>query len=158
MREICLILSCSRHSCSFFGASTTIDRKQYDRLGQGISQLAKVASHWNTPKYFCRFTAVVITLAVQTFNFPKIFIAFPRWFLKINSEAVEDYREGSMPLREHPLFRHHNIPSWPPVWTWTGGVENDRPQGEIGILRKVEASNIQPTDRCFLHVDHEGSW
>ena len=62
-----------------------------------------------------------------------------------------------MPLREHPLFRHHNIPSWPPVWTWTGGVENDRPQGEIGILRKVEASNIQPTDRCFLHVDHEGS-
>jgi hypothetical protein len=54
-----------------------------------------------------------------------------------------------MLLREHPLFRYHNIPSWPPVWTWTGGLETDRPRGEIGILRKVELSNVLPADRCF---------
>lgn len=62
-----------------------------------------------------------------------------------------------MLLRNHPLFRHHGVPSWPPVWTMTDGVENDRPRGEIGILRTVQPSNIQPADRCFLHIDHEGS-
>jgi hypothetical protein len=62
-----------------------------------------------------------------------------------------------MLLREHPLFRYHNIPSWPPVWTWTGGLDNERPRGEIGILRRVELSNVLPADRCFLYIEYEGS-
>jgi len=28
---------------------------------------------------------------------------------------------------------------------------------EIGILKEITISNIQPADRCFLHIDHEGS-
>jgi hypothetical protein len=63
-----------------------------------------------------------------------------------------------MLLRHHPLFRYRGVPSWPPVWTWTGGLENNQPRGEIGILRKVELSNVLPADRCFLYVDHEGSF
>jgi len=63
-----------------------------------------------------------------------------------------------MLLRSHPLFRYHGVLSWPPVWTWTDGVEHHRPKGEIGILRKVEPLDILPVDRCFLYIEHEGSW
>src|SRR5262245_2744978 len=66
-------------------------------------------------------------------------------------------REVSMLLRDHPLMVYRRVRSWPPVWTWTDGVENDRPRSEVGILRTVDPSNIQPADRCFLHIDHEGS-
>jgi hypothetical protein len=38
-----------------------------------------------------------------------------------------------------------------------GQLENDRPRGEIGILRKVELSNVLPADRCFLYIEYEGS-
>ena len=63
-----------------------------------------------------------------------------------------------MLLRHHPLFRYHGVPSWPPIWTWASGLENNRPKGEIGILTKVELSNILPADRCFLYIEHEGSF
>ena len=61
-----------------------------------------------------------------------------------------------MPLRAHPLFRYHNVPTWPPVWTWTGGLKKDRPKGEIGILRRVELSNILPAERYFLYIEYQG--
>ena len=62
-----------------------------------------------------------------------------------------------MLLRNHPLLNYHGFLSWPPIWTWTGGLENDRPKGEIGILTSVQESNVLPADRCFLYIDHEGS-
>ena len=62
-----------------------------------------------------------------------------------------------MQLRDHPLMRYKGVPSWPPVWTWTDGLENTRPRGEIGILKAVALSNVQPADRCFLCIEHEGS-
>jgi hypothetical protein len=52
---------------------------------------------------------------------------------------------------------YNGIRNWPPVWTYTGGLENKRPRGEIGILTAVQLSNIQPADRCFLYIEHEGS-
>ena len=58
-----------------------------------------------------------------------------------------------MVLRDHPLLNHSGIPSWPPVWTWVSGADNERPEGEIGILRDVVPSNIEPADRCFIHVE-----
>ena len=63
-----------------------------------------------------------------------------------------------MVLRDHPLLNYHGIPSWPPVWTFVRGPEKKHPRREeIGILKEVTISNIQPADRCFLHIDHEGS-
>ena len=62
-----------------------------------------------------------------------------------------------MLLREHPLFRYHGMHSWPPVWTWMGGGDNKHPRGEVGILKRVEKSNVLPADRCFLHIDYENS-
>jgi hypothetical protein len=62
-----------------------------------------------------------------------------------------------MVLRDHPLMSYHGMPNWPPVWTYTSGPENKRPRGEIGVLKAVAQSTIQPADRCFLYIEHEGS-
>ena len=63
-----------------------------------------------------------------------------------------------MQLRDHPLLSYKGQPSWPPVWTWVGGSDNrDRPKGEVGILRAVQMSRIQPADRCFLYIEHRGA-
>jgi hypothetical protein len=63
-----------------------------------------------------------------------------------------------MVLQKHPLFKYRGVPSWPPVWTFTGGLKNKRPRREeIGILTEVTISNVQPADRCFLRIEHEGS-
>jgi len=37
------------------------------------------------------------------------------------------------------------------------GEENHHPRGEIGVLREVVLSNINPADRCFLYIDYERS-
>src|SRR5262245_65889658 len=67
--------------------------------------------------------------------------------------------QGGSPilLRNHPLFNHRGVCSWPPVWTWISGLDNEHPVGEIGILRDVQLSNIEPADRCFLYVDFDGA-
>jgi hypothetical protein len=67
-----------------------------------------------------------------------------------------------MLLRDHPLMSRHGVPNWPPVWTWVNGTEVDGPEnkfprGEIGILRWVGLSALQPPDRCYLYIDHEQS-
>jgi len=62
-----------------------------------------------------------------------------------------------MLLRDHPLMSYRGVSNWPPTWTWTVGLENKRPRGEIGILKEVLLSNVQPANQCFLYIDHEGS-
>ena len=62
-----------------------------------------------------------------------------------------------MLLRDHPLFNHRGVPSWPPTWTWVSGTDNKHPLGEIGILRDVHLSKIEPADRCFLYMDFDGA-
>src|SRR5262245_6225790 len=62
-----------------------------------------------------------------------------------------------MRFRDHPLMSYKDLSNWPPVWTWVGGGENEFPKGEVGMLRMVELSQIQPADRCFLQIDHNGS-
>src|SRR5215510_3564865 len=62
-----------------------------------------------------------------------------------------------MLLRDHPLMSYKGMPSWPPAWTRIGGVENDHPRGEVGILEAILPSVIQPADRFFLYIVYEGS-
>ena len=86
--------------------------------------------------------------------------------MSILTSLVQSYSKKARPpkekvvgrlLREHPLFNYHGMHSWPPVWTWMGGDSDKRPRGEVGILRRVEKSNLPQTDRCFLFIDYEGS-
>jgi hypothetical protein len=36
-----------------------------------------------------------------------------------------------------------------------GGGDNEHPQGEVGILKRVEQSKVLPANRCFLYIDYE---
>jgi len=63
----------------------------------------------------------------------------------------------SMLLRDHPLMTYKGNHSWPPGWLWTAGYDNTHPQGEVGILKAVLRSHINPRDRCFLIMEHCGA-
>jgi hypothetical protein len=63
-----------------------------------------------------------------------------------------------MLLRDHPLMSYKGMPSWPPAWIWTDGLEKNHPSGEIGVFRRVVESNIQPSNRCFLFIDYQESF
>jgi len=62
-----------------------------------------------------------------------------------------------MLLRDHPLMSYKGVASWPPTWTWIEGRENEKPKGEIGTLAEVKLSVIDPPNRCYLVIQHEGS-
>jgi hypothetical protein len=47
--------------------------------------------------------------------------------------------------------------SWPPAWLWTAGHHTIEPRGEVGILKAVLRSNMEPHDRCFLIMEHCGA-
>jgi len=60
-----------------------------------------------------------------------------------------------MELRRHPLMTYRGAPSWPPVWG-SGGKSPDRPNGEVGILVGIEPSRVEPGNRYFITVKHNG--
>jgi hypothetical protein len=60
-----------------------------------------------------------------------------------------------MELRDHPMMNYRGLRNWPPTWTWRGGGENSRPKGEVGILKDVLLSNVEPNSRLFLIMEHE---
>jgi hypothetical protein len=62
-----------------------------------------------------------------------------------------------MKLRNHPLISYREVPSWPPTWLWRGGKNRPRPYGEVGILKEVTLSTIEPCSMCFLIMEHEGA-
>ena len=76
---------------------------------------------------------------------------------KIVLAILSDNDSRGMLLRDHPLMSYKGVPSWPPVWTWIDGLEDKHPRGEVGVLRNVTLSNIEPADRCYLYIEYEGS-
>jgi len=46
--------------------------------------------------------------------------------------------------------------NWPPVWSCTAG-HNHHPKGEVGTLKTVFRSELQPPSRFFLLISYEGS-
>jgi hypothetical protein len=63
-----------------------------------------------------------------------------------------------MLLRSHPLMSYKGKPSWPPPWYWIDGLEDERPQGEVGTLLAVHPCTIEPVDRCYLYIVHRKSF
>jgi hypothetical protein len=57
-----------------------------------------------------------------------------------------------MTLRADPSIRN-----WPPAWTRIGGSGDANLRGEIGTLRSVEISRIEPTRICYLTIDFGSS-
>jgi hypothetical protein len=61
-----------------------------------------------------------------------------------------------MKLRDHPLISYRDVHSWPPTWLWRGGKKHTRPHGEVGILKEVILTSIEPCSMCFLIMECEG--
>jgi hypothetical protein len=62
-----------------------------------------------------------------------------------------------MLLRDHPLMSRHGFRNWPPLWIWVEGSEDKSPKGEVGILKWVGLSVIDPPSRCYLYINLEES-
>jgi hypothetical protein len=63
-----------------------------------------------------------------------------------------------MMLRDHPLMNYRGLRNWPPIWTWRGGSgERGTPRGEIGVLRDVFLSRVEPRSRVYLIMEHDGA-
>jgi hypothetical protein len=41
-----------------------------------------------------------------------------------------------MLLRNHPLTSCRGVPSWPPKWTWVGGLENKHHKAKSGLSKR----------------------
>ena len=61
-----------------------------------------------------------------------------------------------MKLRDNPLMSHGGVRNWPPAWLWRAGSDDTKPSGEVGMLREVILSEIDPLDRCFMIMQHMG--
>ena len=59
-----------------------------------------------------------------------------------------------MLLRNHPLLTYQNRRSWPPAWLYCGGFDNTYPRGEVGILKNVFPTSINPFTQFFLVLEH----
>ena len=57
-----------------------------------------------------------------------------------------------MKLRDHPLLLY----PWPPTWLWGGGGKYVHAIGEVGVLKDVMLCSIEPYEKCFLSMEHEG--
>ena len=61
-----------------------------------------------------------------------------------------------MLLRDHPLMLYRRRPNWPPAWLCTRGY-GQHPKGEVGTLKAVFRSHMQPPNRCFLPISLQRS-
>jgi hypothetical protein len=61
-----------------------------------------------------------------------------------------------MLLRDHPLMSYKGNRSWPPSWLRRGN-QTTNPQGEVGILKDVIPSSIEPYDKYFVIMEHSGA-
>ncbi len=59
-------------------------------------------------------------------------------------------------LLRDPLMTYRGLRNWPPVWSCTDG-HNQYPKGELGTLKAAFRSDMQPPNRCFLLISHDGS-
>ena len=64
----------------------------------------------------------------------------------------------AMELRSHPLISYRGLSSWPPHWIWIGGKKSQpHPKGEVGVLKRVTASQHGKLNACFLWIAYEQS-
>jgi hypothetical protein len=58
--------------------------------------------------------------------------------------------------RDHPWLSYKSARSWPPIWIWKRGDKNTRIEGELGILKGVQPSSIEPYRFFLLVMEHDG--
>src|SRR5262245_22657315 len=61
-----------------------------------------------------------------------------------------------MKLRDHPLMSYRGVSNWPPTWVGRSAKRLQQPSGEIGILKNVILSRLEPSGRLYLRIEDEG--
>jgi hypothetical protein len=51
---------------------------------------------------------------------------------------------------------YRGAPSWPPTWV-SADQSSKRPSGEVGVLIDVESSKVDPENRYFITIKHNGA-
>jgi hypothetical protein len=49
---------------------------------------------------------------------------------------------------------YHGYPNWPPPWTTTRKDKNNRPWGEVGILKQALMHELIP-NKCYLVMGYD---
>jgi hypothetical protein len=62
-----------------------------------------------------------------------------------------------MELRKHPLMSYRGRPNWPPRWVWLGGKQNERPTGEVGVLKQISRYSLLTSDGLSLVMEYNES-
>jgi hypothetical protein len=62
-----------------------------------------------------------------------------------------------MELRNHPLMSYRGRPNWPPRWVWLGGKKNERPTGEVGILKEISRYSLISSDGVTMVIEYNES-
>ena len=60
-----------------------------------------------------------------------------------------------MKLRDHPLMSYRGVHTWPPIWTFARGSENNKPQGEIGTLIRTRRGAGVSFNRFYVWMEYE---
>jgi hypothetical protein len=68
---------------------------------------------------------------------------------------LERFRQ--MELRKHPLMSYRGKSNWPPRWVWLGGKKNERPTGEVGVLKEVSRYSLLSSDGLTLVIEYNDS-
>lgn len=61
-----------------------------------------------------------------------------------------------MKLRDHPWLSYKSARSRPPIWIRKRGDRYTRITGEVGILKDVQLSHIEPCRFFLLAMEHDG--
>ena len=74
-----------------------------------------------------------------------------------NERRMDEFAGRAMPLRACPLMSYRGTRNWPPTWSKTSGGSLAGPletqRGEIGILKQVSLSKIEPYNKCYLLIE-----
>jgi hypothetical protein len=64
----------------------------------------------------------------------------------------DNYRIGTMELRNHPFLVCDGVHIWPPKWLPTFGPSRRTVMGEVGKLDQVFITSIVPPDKVYLGI------
>lgn len=51
---------------------------------------------------------------------------------------------------------YREVSNWPPAWVGRNTKQLEQPSGEIGFLKNVILSQLEPISRFYLMIEHEG--
>jgi len=78
------------------------------------------------------------------------------WFFCFGS-MVGEFSGDFMDLRNHPRMSYRGRTNWPPRWVWLGGKRNERPIGEVGVLKQVSRYSLLTSDGLSLVMEYNNS-